>query len=165
MSGDATHGLATVATLRTPMDEPKPPPDAAPPGGPPPGGPPPGSSTPGPVLLPAGYIEQNKDARTMAMLAHLLGAIMGFIGPLIIWLIKKDEHAFVNDQGKEALNFQLTLLIAYLVCVAINVVSCGFLFFVIFIPMLMQLILGIIGCVQANNGIVYRYPMCIRMIS
>ena len=141
------------------MGEPKPGPD------PNQGGMPPPFVQPGPVFLPAGYIEQNKDARTMAMLAHLLGTIMGFIGPLIIWLIKKDEHAFVNDQGKEALNFQLTLLIIYVVTMLINVVSCGFLFFVVFVPLLMQIIMGIIGTVQANNGQVYRYPMCIRIIS
>ena len=45
------------------------------------------------------------DARQMAMLAHLLGALFGFIGPLIIYLTQKDKHPFVADQGKEAVNF------------------------------------------------------------
>ena len=45
------------------------------------------------------------ESRTMAMLAHLLGALTGFLGPLIIWLVKRDTDAFVDDQGKEALNF------------------------------------------------------------
>src|SRR5437868_1922887 len=52
------------------------------------------------------------EEKQMGMLAHLLG-IIGFVGPLIIWLIKKDQSPFVDDQGKEALNFHLTMLIAY----------------------------------------------------
>jgi uncharacterized Tic20 family protein len=106
----------------------------------------------------------SKDVCTMAMLAHLLGALLGFIGPLIIWLIKKDEHPFIDDQGKEALNFQLTVLIWYVGAAVISTVSCGVLFFVMFVPMLIQIIFGIIGTVQANNGVYYRYPMSIRFI-
>ena len=52
-----------------------------------------------------------KDVANLAMLAHLLGALVGFLGPLILWVVKKDEHEFIDDQSKEALNFQLTLLI------------------------------------------------------
>ncbi|MEC7445671.1 MAG: DUF4870 domain-containing protein, partial [Planctomycetota bacterium] len=48
-----------------------------------------------------------KDVANMAMLAHLLGALVGFLGPLILWVVKKDEHEFIDDQSKEALNFQL----------------------------------------------------------
>ena len=98
------------------------------------------------------------------MLAHLLGALLGFIGPLIIWLVKKDDHPFIDDQGKEALNFQLTVLIWYVGATVITMVTCGFLFFVMFVPMLLQIIFGIIGTVQANNGLYYRYPMSIRFI-
>ncbi len=110
------------------------------------------------------------DARSMAMLAHLLGALFGFVGPLIIWLVKKDESRFVDDQGKEALNFQLTLLIAYLVSailyVVISFVTCGI---GSFLPLplivtIFQLVFGIIGSVKANNGEYYRYPCNIRMI-
>ena len=110
------------------------------------------------------------DARMMAMLAHLLGALFGFLGPLIIWLVKKDEHPFVNDQGKEALNFQLALLIAYLVSgvlyVIISFVTCGIGAFLP-LPLLVtvfQLVFGIMGAVKANNGEYYRYPLTIRFI-
>ena len=102
--------------------------------------------------------EINKDARTMAMLAHLLGLFSSFLGPLIIWLIKKDEHPFVDDQGKEALNFQLTVMIAHLIAFGITMVSCGFLFFVAFAPIIFQIIFSIIGAMKANEGIYYRYP-------
>lgn len=101
----------------------------------------------------------------MAMLAHLLGAVLGFLGPLIIWLMKKDESAFVNDQGKEALNFHLTLLIAYVVTAVAATVTCGILFFLPLAPWLFQIIFGIIGAVEANKGNAYRYPATIRMIT
>ena len=59
------------------------------------------------------------------MLAHLLGALLGFLGPLIIWLVKKDDHPFVAEQSKEALNFQLTLLIWYVAATAIVFARAG----------------------------------------
>jgi len=105
------------------------------------------------------------DARQMAMLAHLLGAILGFLGPLIIWLTQKDKHPFVDDQAKEALNFQLTVLIIAVVCVVLTVATCGLLSFLPFLPVVLQLVFGIIGCVKANNGEWYRYPMTIRIVS
>lgn len=108
--------------------------------------------------------ELTAEAKQMAMLAHLLGALFGFLGPLIIWLTQKDKHPFIDDQGKEALNFQLTVLIVAVVCIIGTIVSCGFLFFLPFIPMLLQLIFGIIGCVKANAGEAYRYPMSIHFI-
>lgn len=106
----------------------------------------------------------------MAMLAHLLGAFMGFVGPLIIWLTKKDESAFVDDQGKEALNFQLTLLIAYFATGALYVViafiTCGIGSFLP-IPLIVtvfQMVFGIMGAMKANEGEYYRYPFNIRLI-
>lgn len=108
---------------------------------------------------------QNPDSRQMAMLAHLLGALLGFLGPLIIWLTKKDTSPFVDDQGKEALNFQLTILIIHLLGFVVVVVSCGFLFFVPLVPWVLQLVFGIIGAMKAKEGEFYRYPFSIRMIS
>ena len=52
------------------------------------------------------------DERTMSLLAHILGGVTCVVGPLIIWMLKKDESPFVDDQGKEATNFQITMLIA-----------------------------------------------------
>src|SRR3954469_22476272 len=67
------------------------------------------------------------DDRTMAMLAHLLGIVLGFIGPLIIWLIKKDQSPFVDDQGKESLNFQIMLIIGYVIGSVTSMICIGFL--------------------------------------
>jgi uncharacterized Tic20 family protein len=53
-------------------------------------------------------IEQNSEARTFGMLCHLSGLFLGFVGPLLFWLIKREQYPFVDDQGKEALNFHIT---------------------------------------------------------
>ncbi|MDM8008621.1 MAG: DUF4870 domain-containing protein [Phycisphaerae bacterium] len=103
----------------------------------------------------------SKDERTWAMLCHLAG-LLGFLGPLIIWLIKKDEYRLVDDQGKESLNFQITILIAIMISFALCFVLIGFLL----LPLvcLADLILIIIATMKANSGEVYRYPFALRLI-
>lgn len=106
----------------------------------------------------------SKDARTMALLAHILGIFTSFIVPLIIWLIKKDDDAFIADQAKEALNFHITVIIAYFAVIFISVVTMGIgalLFPVLGIGVL---VLGIIAGLKANDGIAYRYPCTLRLI-
>lgn len=105
---------------------------------------------------------EDKDARTMAMLAHLLGIVLGFVGPLIIWLVKKDQSAFVEVQSKEALNFQLTLLIGYVISGATWCVFIGMALFPV--VWLAGLILCIMAGMEANKGVDYRYPFNIRFI-
>lgn len=106
--------------------------------------------------------------RTWAMGVHL-AALAGFIipfgniiGPLVIWLMKKDESAFVDDQGKESLNFQISITI-YLIVSAILIVVVIGIFLLIAIGILM-LVLVIVGAVKANSGEKYRYPLTIRLI-
>lgn len=115
---------------------------------------------------PAG--EPSAEARQWALFAHL-SALVGFIiplgsvlGPLIIWQIKKAEFPFVDDQGKEALNFQITVLIAVLACLVLSVVLIGFLL----LPVvgIAALVLTIMGGIKANNGETYRYPLTLRLI-
>jgi hypothetical protein len=111
--------------------------------------------------------EVSKDARMWAMLCHLLGLFTCFIGPLIIWLIKKDEDPFIDDQGKEALNFQITLAIAF---IAVWIVSVLLRFLICAAPFLgaavwvVNLIFCIMAAVKANGGEAYRYPVSIRFI-
>ena len=129
-----------------------------------PGGMPP--QEPGPPLSgdPSAYNgpPPTKEDQSMAMLAHLLG-ILGFLGPLIIWLLKKDQSPFVNDQGREALNFQLTVLIGYIVGWLLIYVFCiGLL--IVFPLMIASLVLHIIAAMKANQGIAYRYPFSIKFI-
>ncbi len=105
--------------------------------------------------------ELTKDIKTMAMAAHLLG-IVGFIGPLIIWLVKKDESEFVSDQAKEALNWEITMLIGYVVAsvTTFAIIGCVLMPAVIIV----DLIFNIIGGMKANEGVRYRYPFAIRLI-
>ena len=102
------------------------------------------------------------DERTMAMLAHLLAIFTWFIGPLIIWLIKKDSSEFVDDQGKEALNFQITIGIAWIASGLLTCVAIGL--FIMPVVFVANLIFCILATVAANGGQRYRYPVAIRLI-
>ena len=105
-----------------------------------------------------------------ASFAHL-GGILGFVPALIIWLIFKDRGRFTNEEGKEALNFQITLLIAY---VALNILISilaavtfglgGFLGFLVPLVWVAGLIFSILGFLKAKDGIPYRYPFALRLI-
>ncbi len=104
------------------------------------------------------------DDLNMAMLAHLLAIVLGFLGPLVIWLMNKDksDKDFVNDQAKEALNFQITLLIGYAVSFVLSFIVIGV--FLMLILMLVSLVLSILAGLAAKKGEAYRYPFAVRLI-
>lgn len=115
--------------------------------------------------------EPSPDDRNLALLAHLSGAagllgagFLGFVGPLIIYLMKKDSSTFVADQAKEALNFQITLLLVAIGCAIVVGISCGLLFPLVFVPMVLQLVFAIIAALAAKDGTWYRYPFAIRLL-
>lgn len=105
-----------------------------------------------------------QDDRTMAMIGHLSGIVAGFIGPLIIWLINKDktDKVWLNDQAKEALNFQITIAIAWLVAIVLSFLLIGFLLYPIIL--IGNIILCIMAGMKANEGVSYRYPFALRLI-
>ena len=111
----------------------------------------------------------SKEVRQWAMLCHFaafLGLVFPFgslLGPLILWQFKKDMDPLVDDQGKEALNFQITVFIAIVISWVLAFVLIGLLL----LPLvgLAALIFSIIGGVKANNGEKYRYPFALRLIS
>ena len=114
--------------------------------------------------------ELTKDAKMWGMFCHLAALAMftsipfaNVIGPLIIWLIKKEDFAFVNDQGKESLNFQISMAIYSLVS---TVTLClGPVFFIVFFGlMIVDLVFVIIASIKANEGVAYRYPCCLRLV-
>ena len=117
--------------------------------------------------VPSGQTEQQ--ARTYGMLCHLL-ALAGFIGipfgniigPLVIWLVKKDQYPFVDDQGKESLNFQISLTIYAAVSAILMLVAIGFV--LLAAVAVFGLVMIIIAAVQANQGVAYRYPLTIRFL-
>src|SRR5690625_4428125 len=109
-----------------------------------------------------------EDAKQMAMFCHLAGLLIfviplgNVIGTAILWQLKKDMHPFVDDQGKEAINFHLVMLIAGLICTALTVVLIG-------IPLLIVLVFfaivyTIIVALQAIQGDKYRYILVTRLI-
>ncbi|BDO41848.1 hypothetical protein CELL_02985 [Cellulomonas sp. T2.31MG-18] len=102
------------------------------------------------------------DERLWATLAHVGGIVLGFIAPLVVWLVFRERSGFVNDQAKEALNFQILILIAYIVGGILTVVLIGGL--ILALAWLATIIFGIMGAVAANKGELYRYPFNWRII-
>ncbi len=115
--------------------------------------------------------ETNKDACMWAMFCHLAGLgsflpiapiLGGIIAPLIIWQIKKDNFVFVDEQGKEAVNFQISIVI-YAIGAALLCFACiGF--FLLPAVYIFDVVFLLIAAVKANNGEHYRYPLTIRFI-
>lgn len=109
------------------------------------------------------------EERQWAMFAHLsalAGLVIPFgsiIGPLVIWLIKKDTMPFVNDQGKEALNFNITVAIAAVVCWILFFVLIGMLLLPVLV--ILWLVFVILGTIKANEGTTYRYPFALRLVN
>lgn len=108
------------------------------------------------------------NARTWGMIGHLAAlsalftGIGNIVGPLIVWLIKKDEIPFAGDQAKESLNFQITwtivaLLLSWTICIGIGIVILPAIW-------VFTVIMAIVGAVKANNGEWYRYPLTLRLV-
>ena len=110
----------------------------------------------------------SKDARNWGMICHL-SALSGYfipfgniLGPLIVWAIKKEEHSFVDVQGKEAINFQATATIAVVIVVLLCFVIIGIF---ILIPLAIYiLVMVVIAAIKTNDGVDYRYPYSIRFL-
>ena len=110
----------------------------------------------------------DKEARTFGMLCHL-SALAGYfipfgniLGPLVFWLLKKDQHPFVDDQGKESLNFQISCFLYLIISAILIVIFVGI---VLMIAIgIFELIFIIIATVKANEGVAFRYPLTIRFI-
>ena len=107
--------------------------------------------------------------KTGAMFCHLLSLIQfvgiplgGIIGPLILWLAKKDQDPFVDANGKESINFQLSMLIYTIVSAFLMLIVIGFLLFPI--VLLVNIIFTIVAGMKAHDGVLYQYPLTIRFI-
>lgn len=121
------------------------------------------------------------EERQWAMLAHLsallcyiltsgwAGSAGGFLGPLIVYLIKKDTMPFVAQQAKEALNFSITICIAFAVLFAFSIVTLGLGLIVTLPSMLVvglyAIVYTIIASMKAYEGVAYRYPLALRLIN
>jgi uncharacterized protein len=110
-----------------------------------------------------------QDERTWGMLAHVAAFaafvvpfLGGVLGPLVVWLIKRDQSDFVNDQGKEALNFNISVLLAWLICSTLVLVFIGILLGVALF--IYWLAMTIIAGIRASEGTRYRYPFTLRLV-
>jgi uncharacterized Tic20 family protein len=110
-----------------------------------------------------------REARKWATICHLaalvglLGNGIGFlVGPLAVWLVKREDDPFVDEQGKEAVNFQITMFLAAFVSALLILIVIGIVMLIV--VGLMMVIFPIIAAIKANDGLPYRYPLSIRFI-
>lgn len=104
----------------------------------------------------------DSDQRMWSVFAHIGGVFVSFIVPLVILLVFKGRGAFVEDQAKEALNFQITLAIAYFVGGILTIVLVGIL--ILLAAAVCSVVFAIMAAVASNRGEVYRYPLSLRLI-
>ena len=137
-------------------------------------------NTPDPVATASSPSMPGAEERNWAMAAHLsalaggllsgfFGGLGVFVGPLVVWLIKKDTMPFVDEQGKEALNFNITCAIAFLILIVFSVMTLG-IGLLLTVPLwlavgIFWLVVTIIAAVKVSNGEHYRYPISLRLIS
>lgn len=105
----------------------------------------------------------SSDDKNIAVLTHLGGIFFCIFPGLIVWLLKKDDSPYLADQAREALNFQITVLLAYLISwvlvfVLIGVVLLG-------VVWLANIILSLLAAIAASKGENYRYPFALRLIN
>jgi uncharacterized Tic20 family protein len=106
----------------------------------------------------------DSDSRGWAVAAHLIPLFgFGFIGPLIIWLIKRDEDAFVEEHSREALNFQISVLIYMIVSGLLILVLIGLLLLPVLV--IFWFVASVVAAIKAANGQAFRYPLTIRFVS
>jgi uncharacterized Tic20 family protein len=118
-----------------------------------------------------------REERLYAAACHLAGlpifvafALANLLAPLVIWLMKKDTMPFVNEHGKESLNFQITVLIAYLIALAVSIpFMCVYIGFAMLGTLasaigILHVLFPIIGGISAFDGKPYRYPVSLRVI-
>ncbi len=119
------------------------------------------ASRPGP-LSPAEGRQLTSDEQTWSMLAHLGGIVLGFLAPLIVMLTKGNESPYTRRQAVEALNFQITVLIGYVIASVLMFVLIGFLLW----PLLYiaNIVLCIMAGMAANKGQDYHYPLTLRLV-
>lgn len=125
-------------------------------------------SMPGGMPQAGGPLVPTRDERQWAMLCHVSAMLMyvtavgGLLAPFVIWLLKRDEMPFVADQGKETLNFQITILLALAASIVLMLVVVGFVLF--WALLAFHFVVTIIAAVKVTEGVTYRYPFCWRVL-
>jgi uncharacterized Tic20 family protein len=104
-----------------------------------------------------------QDERTWSLLAHIGSIILGFLAPLVVMLVKGNESPTVRTHSVESLNFQITVLIAYVVSWILAFLLIGFL--LVGLVWIVSLIFSIMGAMAASRGEPYKYPFALRLVS
>jgi hypothetical protein len=123
-------------------------------------------NTPDPISTP--LVERSKEERQWAMIAHLsafAGLILPFgslLGPFVVWMLKREEFPFVADQGKEALNFNITMILLAIVCGLLILVLIGI--FLLSVLVIFWAVMIVIASIKANEGVTFRYPFTLRWV-
>ncbi|MFW2479139.1 MAG: DUF4870 domain-containing protein [Lentimonas sp.] len=112
---------------------------------------------------------EGKRDNTMGMLCHLLSMVQfigvpagNILGPLVLWLMKKEEDSFVDECGKESLNFKISMTIYMIISAILVLLVIGI--FMLIALMVMNIVYTIIAAIKANEGECYSYPFTIRFI-
>ncbi len=127
-----------------------------------------------PTATPSIAAAQSSDERMWAMIGHLsafsafVTGIGCIVGPLIVWLVKRDTLPFAADQAKEALNYNITVAIGFVALVLFSIITLG-IGLVIAYPVgvllwLAWIVFTIIAAIKANEGVAYRYPFTLRLV-
>lgn len=105
----------------------------------------------------------SNDDKNIATVTHLGGTVFSFIPSLLVWILKKEDSAYLADQAKEALNFQITVLIASFIAGILIWLLIGF----ILLPIiwLLNIVFCITAAISSSKGELYRYPICLRLIN
>jgi uncharacterized Tic20 family protein len=104
------------------------------------------------------------EERTWSLLSHLGGILFGFLPSLVVWLVFKGRGPFLEDQAKEALNFQITVLIGYVAASILTAITFGALGFLPFVVWGVNVVFCILAAVAVSKGQWYRYPVTLRLV-
>lgn len=127
--------------------------------------PPESATPPPPPSQPPVSVGGGTDDRNLAMLTHLSGILFSFLVPLIVWLVNKDNpsKAYLTTEAKEALNFQLTVLIGYVICWVLTLIIIGALLG--FLVWIVNIVFCVLAAVQVSSRGSYRYPFALRLVN
>jgi len=105
----------------------------------------------------------SNDDKNIATITHIGGTVFSFVPALIVWILKKDENQYIEDQAKEALNFQITMVLAYMLAGVLSWIVIGLIFFPVI--WVLNIVFCIIAAISTSKGETYRYPFCLRLIN
>ena len=108
-------------------------------------------------------VDISSDDKNIVVLTHLGGILFSFLPGLIVWLLKKDDSPYIAENAREALNFQITLMIAYFISWILAFILIGFA--LVLLLWLANIILSIMAAVATSKGESYRYPLALRLIN